>query len=64
MIGAIKVERVSKTKFRKRDDERNDYNTTGGRKKKHHDKSYYRLAKEEENDYEFDTYDKKGNRTT
>ena len=44
--------------------EKNDYNTNGGRKKKHHDKSYYRLAREEEDEYEFDTYDKKGNRTT
>lgn len=62
MIGAIKVERVAKTKFRKKD-EKNDYNTNGGKKKKHHDKSYYRLAREEE-EYEFDTYDKKRNRTT
>lgn len=61
MIGAIKVERVAKTKFRKRDGN-DDYNTVSNKKKKHHDKSYYRLAKEED-DYEFDAYDKKGNRT-
>ena len=63
MIGGIKVERVAKTKFRK-GDESNDYNNHGNKKKKHHDKSYYRLAREEDEDYEFDAYDKKRNRTT
>lgn len=59
MIGAIKVEKVAKTKFRKRD-ENDDYNTGSNKKKKHHDKSFYRLAREED-DYEFNGYDKKTN---
>jgi hypothetical protein len=61
MIGAIRVEKISKTKFKKRD-ENNDYDTNGEKKKKHHDKSVYRLMREEDKyDYEFNGYDKKGN---
>ena len=60
MIGAIKVERVARTKFRKRD-ESLDYNMNGKNKKKHHDKSFYRLAKKEDDDYDFNGYDKKAN---
>jgi hypothetical protein len=33
----------------------------GKKKKKHHDKSFYRLAREEDNDYDFNGYDKKAN---
>jgi len=44
MIGATKIERVNKTKFRKNEDNTD----TRGQKKKHHDKSFYRLMKEDE----------------
>ena len=61
MIGAIKVEKIEKTKFRKAD-ESLDYNMSGKKKKKHHDKSFYRLAKKEDDDYDFNGYDKKANK--
>lgn len=57
MIGASKIEKVNKTKFKKRDD-RSDYAVPNEKKKKHHDKSFYRLMKEE-NDYGFTGYNSK-----
>ena len=48
MIGGTKVERVYKTKFRKKEDPVSDWKQP---KQKHHDKSFYRLAKEESNEY-------------
>lgn len=57
MIGATKIERVNKTKFR-----RNEDNTDNkGQKKKHHDKSFYRLMKEDE-DYGYTGYTAKTNK--
>ena len=44
MIGAIKIERTAKTKFRKN----NDGNREQQNKQKHHDRSFYRLMKEEQ----------------
>lgn len=44
MIGAIKVQRVAKTKFRKNGDESGHPKS----KQKHHDRSFYRLMKEDQ----------------
>jgi hypothetical protein len=57
MIGATKIERVNKTKFRKNED--NTDNKV--QKKKHHDKSFYRLMKEDE-DYGYTGYAPKTNK--
>jgi len=57
MIGATKIERVNKTKFRKNDDNIDSRN----QKKKHHDKSFYRLMKEDE-DYDYSGHNQKSNK--
>lgn len=44
MIGAMKVQRVAKTKFRKNGDESGHLKN----KQKHHDRSLYRLMKEDQ----------------
>lgn len=49
MIGGKKIEKVSKTKFKKHDEYGGEQYTN---KKKHHDKSFYRLMKEDD-DYEY-----------
>jgi len=54
MIGAVKVERANKTKFRKNDDSNKENNFKN--KVKHHDKSVYRLMKEDESYDEFEEY--------
>jgi hypothetical protein len=46
MIGAIKVERVAKTKFRKHNESNREQQQPN--KQKHHDRSFYRLMKEEQ----------------
>ena len=46
MIGAIKVERVAKTKFRKHNESNREQQQSN--KQKHHDRSFYRLMKEEQ----------------
>jgi len=60
MIGAIKVERVQKTKFRKNSEKQDEQFQQ--QKKKHHDKSYYRLAKEEDDYGDLELYTKKNRR--
>lgn len=48
--GNKKVQKTVKTKFRK---ERDFENSNGDKKKqKHHDKSYYRLMRQEREEYE------------
>jgi hypothetical protein len=46
MIGAIKVERVAKTKFRKHNESNREQQQPN--KQKHHDRSFYRLMKEDD----------------
>jgi hypothetical protein len=46
-IGGKKIMKTQKTKFRKNKDKE----TFNGSKQKHHDKSFYRLAKQEKEDY-------------
>lgn len=48
--GNKKVQKTVKTKFRKNRDL--DYNDSDKKKQKHHDKSYYRLVKQEREEYE------------
>jgi hypothetical protein len=57
MIGAMKVERVAKTKFRKNGDESGHQKS----KQKHHDRSFYRLMKEDE-EYVYSPSNTKTNR--
>lgn len=47
-IGGKKVVKTERTKFRKNKDSREFSNN---QKKKHHDKSFYRLVKQEKDDY-------------
>ncbi len=47
-IGGKKVIKTEKTKFRKNKDSREFGNA---QKQKHHDKSFYRLMKQEKDDY-------------
>ena len=58
MIGATKIEKVNKTKFRKHEDGSFDNKQ---QKKKHHDKSFYRLMKEDE-DYGYSGHNTKANK--
>jgi len=58
MIGATKIEKVNKTKFRKHEDGSFDNKQ---QKKKHHDKSFYRLMKEDE-DYGYSGHTTKANK--
>lgn len=60
MIGATKIERVNKTKFRKHEDGSLE---NKAQKKKHHDKSFYRLMKEDE-DYGYSGHNPKTNKRT
>jgi hypothetical protein len=46
MIGAIKVQRVAKTKFRKNNESNREKQQPN--KQKHHDRSSYRLLKEDD----------------
>lgn len=51
MIGGLRIQRAQKTKFRKeKDQEQFSY-----KKKKHQDKSTYRMIKEENSEYQYDT---------
>ncbi len=50
MIGAIRVERVQKTKFRKE----RDQEQFNAKKKKHQDKTTYRMMREENHEYGYD----------
>jgi hypothetical protein len=47
-IGSKKILKTQKTKFRKNKDVREQENL---HKNKHHDKSFYRLAKQEKDEY-------------
>lgn len=61
MITGNRVKKISKTKFRKNNDQ-NDYSMVGNYKQKHHDKSFYRLAKEEDYEYAPAEYSKANKR--
>ena len=50
LAGGNKFQKTIKTKFRKN----KDRETVNLNKKRHHDKSYYRLAKEEKEEYGFE----------
>lgn len=49
MIGSKKFQKPQKTKFKERLSEENSQNN---KKQKHHDRSYYRLLKQERQEYE------------